>query len=254
MAKRRSWTDEQLISAVKESKMLTEVIRKLGFPPIGSHYHWVKKHIKRLNLSVEHFEKYKPNSPTNAYTNGIIPLSDFLIKGRTVHRSTKARLIKEGLLKEECSSCKIISWKGSITKDIETKLSLHLDHIDGDNTNNTLENLRLLCPNCHSLTSTYCGKNVKREKKYLICSDCSKTIEKGDRCVECFEKYKERTRKTTTKTWPSYEELKVLFTDSTFADVSQKLNCSDNGLRKYVQRIGKLDEVKKLTRSKNFRS
>jgi 5-methylcytosine-specific restriction endonuclease McrA len=64
----------------------------------------------------------------------------------------KNRLLKENILKNECISCGLTDWQGK-------EISLHLDHIDGDNHNHKLENLRLLCPNCHSQTDTWCGKN-----------------------------------------------------------------------------------------------
>lgn len=64
----------------------------------------------------------------------------------------KDRIIKDDLIPYECGECSLNEWNG---KDI----SLHLDHIDGNNKNNLLSNLRFLCPNCHSQTETYCGKN-----------------------------------------------------------------------------------------------
>lgn len=67
------------------------------------------------------------------------------------------RILKENLIPYECSKCRISEWKGK-------KLSLHLDHIDGNNWNHELSNLRFLCPNCHSLTDTYTGKNKQYEK------------------------------------------------------------------------------------------
>jgi hypothetical protein len=57
-----------------------------------------------------------------------------------------------------CFCCNINEWNGK-------KLSLHLDHIDGNSDNNFLENLRLLCPNCHSQTETFSGRNVKNTKR-----------------------------------------------------------------------------------------
>jgi 5-methylcytosine-specific restriction endonuclease McrA len=71
------------------------------------------------------------------------------------HRgNVKRRLLQEGLLRDECYECGITHWFGE-------KLSLHLDHINGINDDNQLENLRMLCPNCHSQTETFSGRNVK---------------------------------------------------------------------------------------------
>jgi hypothetical protein len=64
----------------------------------------------------------------------------------------KKRLIKENILENKCTSCELTNWQ-------DKEISLQLDHIDGNNHNHMLNNLRLLCPNCHSQTDTWCGKN-----------------------------------------------------------------------------------------------
>lgn len=69
----------------------------------------------------------------------------------------KKLLLREHLVEDECSKCKLTWWQ-------KQKLNLELDHIDGNNFNNNLLNLRLLCPNCHSQTDTYCGKNKNTGK------------------------------------------------------------------------------------------
>jgi hypothetical protein len=68
--------------------------------------------------------------------------------------SFKLRLLENSILENKCSRCGIENWLGE-------KISLELDHIDGDNWNNKRENIRLLCPNCHAITDNYKGKNRK---------------------------------------------------------------------------------------------
>lgn len=79
--------------------------------------------------------------------------------GKMPRSRIKALILDRGLLKYECAECAISQWRGK-------KLSLHLDHINGVNNDNRLENLRFLCPNCHSQTETYCGKANKKNKHY----------------------------------------------------------------------------------------
>lgn len=66
----------------------------------------------------------------------------------------KNRLLKDGLFENICSCCGISDW-------MNKPLNMELDHIDGNRTNHKLENLRMLCPNCHAQTETYRSKNIK---------------------------------------------------------------------------------------------
>jgi len=70
----------------------------------------------------------------------------------------KQRIVKQGLLEYKCIKCGIDSWQGE-------SIVLDLDHINGVNTDNRLSNLRFLCPNCHSQTDTYKGRNKNTGKK-----------------------------------------------------------------------------------------
>jgi hypothetical protein len=83
-----------------------------------------------------------------------IPLEEIL-EGKHPHYQTnkiKHRMINSGVIENKCDSCDLTEWLGN-------PLSLHLDHVDGNNHNHVRSNLRLLCPNCHSQTDTWCGKN-----------------------------------------------------------------------------------------------
>ena len=83
-----------------------------------------------------------------------IPLQQILAGEHPQYKTydLKNRLYKEGLLHKKCSICGITEWLGK-------PIALHLDHIDGVSSNHRFENLRILCPNCHSQTDTWCGKN-----------------------------------------------------------------------------------------------
>lgn len=80
---------------------------------------------------------------------------DEILNGLHPHYQTlklKKRLIKEGIFENQCAECGIIEWNGK-------PISMQLDHVNGDSSDHRLQNLRMLCPNCHSQTDTYCGKN-----------------------------------------------------------------------------------------------
>lgn len=152
---KRTWTDEQLIEAIKDSTSVRSVLIKLGLSPKGGSYKIVRSHIKRLNLDISNFTGQGHLKGKTHNWSQSAPLEEILVDGSFAQSyKLKKRLIKAELIIDQCNECGLSEWRGK-------KLSLHLDHIDGNPINNKLENLRLLCPNCHSLTDTYCGKNKR---------------------------------------------------------------------------------------------
>jgi len=156
--KKRSiiWTfsKETLESAVSESLTIADVQRKLGFEKVHlKHYKTLKKRFKVEGISTDHFtpEVVRLSKVREVRLKLQYDLESRLVKGINTNNWVKARLLKEGYLKNECLWCGIgPEWNGE-------PLTLQLDHIDGDNTNNLQENLRILCPNCHSQTDTWSG-------------------------------------------------------------------------------------------------
>jgi hypothetical protein len=84
------------------------------------------------------------------------PLETYLVADLSHHRGNlKRRLLREGLKDNRCERCGISDW-------LDVPLSLALHHINGDGRDNRLEHLQLLCPNCHSQTENFAGRNVTR--------------------------------------------------------------------------------------------
>jgi len=134
-------SDELLIEEFERTPHLGKLAHIFNLPPIT-----IWRRLRKLGLKCSS-SKNQPKS---------ISL-DEILEGKHPHYQTfklNKRLIKEGILENKCSQCNIDSWNNS-------PISLHLDHIDGVSSNHKLENLRLICPNCHSQTTTYCGKNKK---------------------------------------------------------------------------------------------
>ena len=93
--------------------------------------------------------------------NGI-PLDKLLVAGPKRHRgSIKVRLLSAGLKENRCEECGIADWRGK-------PLSMALHHVNGDGNDNRLENLKLVCPNCHSQTDNFAGRNVRRLRRARI--------------------------------------------------------------------------------------
>jgi len=119
----------------------------------------------------------------------------------------KIRLLKENILENKCYNDKCICNIHNITKwicpdkNIEVDLNLEMDHINGNNKDNRIENLRILCKNCHSITNTFTGKNVKHiemiskeqlEKDMKLFKNNTKIAEKHNLCVETIRNYIEK--------------------------------------------------------------
>lgn len=154
---KRKWTDEQFIEAVKTSLSYVEVMRKLGLKAAGSNYDTVKRKIKELSLDTSHMtgkawnqgKKYKPVKEPK-------PLEEILIEHST-YVSTfhlKERLLKEKIKEYKCECCGRIEWMGK-------PIALELHHINGIKDDLRIENLQILCPNCHAFTDNYRAKNIK---------------------------------------------------------------------------------------------
>jgi hypothetical protein len=116
----------------------------------------LKTHINTLRRLAKKYGCYKPNQGLAGIKKGRsprIPL-DEILQGKHPTFQTyklKLRLLDEGIFKNECSKCGVDSWMGEL-------LMIELDHIDGDSSNHELDNLRMLCPNCHSQTPTFRSK------------------------------------------------------------------------------------------------
>lgn len=152
----RSWTDAQLVEAVRSSTSVRQVIAKLGLIPAGGNYTQVRARMNILGLNGDHFIGKVWNKGRNYHTSARPLIEDLLVQGGIVQSyKLKKRLYEEGLKTPKCELC------GWAKTSIDGRIPLELDHINGDKTDNRIENLRILCPNCHSLQPTHRGRNKK---------------------------------------------------------------------------------------------
>ena len=146
-----SISDDDFRKLVANSSTYSDCLRALGLGTNGgSSTDILKRRIKELDCSTEHFQGRGGGARTK------YDMKDILIEHSNYHNisSLKNRLVKEGYLEYKCANCGIKEWFGK-------PLPLQLDHINGIHDDHRIENLRFLCPNCHSLTETYAGKNKK---------------------------------------------------------------------------------------------
>ena len=118
----------------------------------------------------------------NRYVGGFnkIPLEELLVEGKATSSSRlKKRLISDGRFVDVCSMCGIgSSWNGAA-------LTLQLDHVNGNSTDNRFENLRILCPICHSQTATHGSKNIIRAVRYCEICKTAKVSRSSRICRTC---------------------------------------------------------------------
>lgn len=143
-------SDEDFTLLIQNSTSYLQCVLAVGYSKNGRYaYDLIKQRCKELGISTDHFKGNNGNGYHPKYS-----LDEILVKDSNYLNlsSLKNRLLKEGLIKYKCDICgNDGSWNGQ-------ELSLQLDHINGDHNDNRLENLRLLCPNCHSQTETFSKK------------------------------------------------------------------------------------------------
>ncbi|MEU8589802.1 HNH endonuclease [Streptomyces sp. NPDC048664] len=151
------WTKEILESAVAASTSVNGVLRHLGIEVVGGHHTNISRRIRAYGIDTSHFRK----SPHDGVPNQRSSPHSLLIEQEpsTARRQPSSRLKRAMTahgVTENCALCGLPAlWQG-------LPLPLEVDHLDGDWRNNRLENLRLLCPNCHATTDTYRGRNKGR--------------------------------------------------------------------------------------------
>lgn len=189
------YTDDELKATIAESFNIAHILRTLQLNTV---YHYkIKEFIENNNLSTTHFKIVYKHTPYNG--NKIRSFSSY-----------KKTLLRQGKLVNKCAICNMNPiWNNK-------PLVLQLDHINGDHSNNSIENLRLLCPNCHTQTDTYTGRNSKKD-----------TIKTGNLVIENIKK--DIPKKI-------YEVKKLLDKNTLVENIKSKefdcINCNNTVTRK----------------------
>ena len=213
-----SFSNDEFIKIVIESKSYADCLRKLGYSSnSGDSTQALRNKIQELDLDISHFEKKNP---------GIKRTDEKVFcENSTANQSTLRKFYIKKYPQEKCTICEQLPlWNNK-------PLTLILDHINGSNHDNRLENLRWVCPNCNSQLDTTNARNP-HHKKYF-CKKCGKQVsQKGvELCLDCYNKERSLTQRTIER--PSREKLKQLIRTTPFTQIGKLYGVSDNAIRKW---------------------
>lgn len=149
-------SDREIAEAARSSRSYAETMQRLGVRWSGGNHGALKRRLIAMRVDTSHFVGSGWRKGVSTPVAARRPLARFLVKGRLVQTGDlKRRLLEEGVLRPVCQGCRRGRWNGR-------PIPLELDHVNGDRRDNRLENLRVLCPNCHAQTRTYRGRNIGR--------------------------------------------------------------------------------------------
>lgn len=229
--KSRNYEIEVLREVVQKSKSFSDVCRNLELQPSCGNRNTVKRYIEKYNVDISHFDYGQ--STLKDRKNPKRKLEEILVVNST-HTSTfslKTRLYKEGLKTCFCELCgQDENWRGK-------KMTLILDHINGIHSDNRIENLRIVCPNCNATLDTHCVKKHKNEKVITknTCGCGREKLVNSNSCIVCNSANMERK----VKNRPDYETLKSELEFSNYTVVGRKYGVSDNAVRNWIKQYEK---------------
>lgn len=216
----------EFIKVIEQSETISQCLEYFELVNKGSNY---TTFLRRCKVEEIDCSKFKRTKGRREFLKAV-PLEEVLVENSTYSRyNLKRRLMKSGLIENKCSNCSLPPvWAGK-------SLTMVLDHINGKNDDNRLENLRLLCPNCNSQTPTFAGRNRQLEKK--CCKICGVKIKRGRTyCWDCSHKLPKFENRKVER--PSSELLQKLLWEKPTTQIAKDYGVSDKSIEKWAKSYG----------------
>jgi hypothetical protein len=231
------YSEDEARRAVADSLSYSEALRRLGMRAAGGNHVTLRKYVLIWSIPTDHFDpvfaqrRQLRREPT--------PLEEILVEHSTYSRgSLKKRLYDSGLKHRVCELCgQGEEWRGR-------RMALILDHINGVATDNRLENLRIVCPNCASTLDTHCGRNLRLIQD-RVCEKCGAAYRPNHveqrfcsiYCGQHHERPETRVPRPETRKVPrpTYQQLKEDLSHMSWLAVGRKYGVSDNAVRKWIR-------------------
>lgn len=229
--------DKLVIKYLPLSNSYNHLCTYLGLRGVEGYYNKIKKVIEKYNLSTDHFGTIKVQS-NSCYRNKYTKMSNdefFVENSRRGGSSIINRLISCKIKEYKCEECGLTKW-------LDKPIRLQIHHINGIHTDNRLENLQILCPNCHAQTDTYAANNKNKVK-----TNSFKILNRINEIVNDLECSHIGHRKFEVDSEQLIEDIKTL---KSFKKVGDKYGVSDNAIKKRCVKLGIYDVVKKYITSR----
>lgn len=210
-----------------ESASICEVLRAFNLDPYSGNHRTLQKRIKEDNFDLtklnENRKCFYTEKLKKLRESTLKPLDEIFCENSTYSsHSLKKRILKEELLKEICVNCGLEKvWNG-------LPLNLQLDHINGISDDNRINNLRFLCPNCHSQTPTFAGRRLKKVKHYETAKQKELRLLKSRK----------------VKIRPSLETLLIKVKAKGYVKTGKQFGVSDNTIRNWIKDYNADDSLK----------
>jgi hypothetical protein len=218
---------------VANSKTYSEILAYWGFDNKGYNFRTLKARIAEENIDDTHISSVSVGQKV-AFKTGRNIEEYLVIDGPSISgQELKRKLINSKFKLDICEEC----GQGPIWNN--KPLTLQLDHINGNRADNRIENLRIMCPHCHTQTPTFAGRNCGHAKPKNVCTNCSTEFNnRFKHCPTC-STWRNKPRPSRHKvTHPTAEELRTLVWSKPLTQLAKDLGVSDSAIHKWCRQLG----------------